>query len=149
MPSIVALSTGRCFEAAGAEADTSRGKVMVAAIQLIGGVGLLTLAMRRLTTFSLWLLSITTSTSASTLIVNLTTATIDGYSVTLAGVVSGPPKSEQVVGGFIHNAFFRRTVRNDDFGAGSGGFRDLYRIQQQSCGLPVSGKCPTQQPNQP
>jgi hypothetical protein len=141
---MAALSTGSCFEAADAEADKLSGNVMATAIQL-RGVGLLTPAMRRLTTFSLWLLSIITSTSASTVIVNLTTATIDGNPVTLAGVVSGPPNSEQVVMGFTHGEFFRHTVPNDDFGAGSGGFRDLYRIQQQSSGLPVSGKCPMQQ----
>ena len=67
---MAALSTDTCLEAADAEADKSRGNVMVTEIELIGGVGLLTPAMRRLTTLSFWLLSIITSTSASTVIVN-------------------------------------------------------------------------------
>ena len=105
---------------------------MVTEIELIRGVGLLTLAMRRLTILSLVLLSMIASTSASNVIINLTTAPIDGNPVTLAGVESGPPSSEPVVGGFIHNGFFRRTVENDDSGSGSGRFRDLYRVDDLS-----------------
>ncbi len=66
----------------------------------------------------------------STTIINLTTSTIDGTPVTDSGFVDGT--NAPVIGGYLHSGFFRRTLASDNFGSGSGGFRDLYRAQDNS-----------------
>lgn len=63
-------------------------------------------------------------------IINLTEDTIDGVPVSDSGFDT--PLGEDVIGGYIDGAFFRRTLDSDDFGSGSGGFRDLYRVQDRS-----------------
>lgn len=63
-------------------------------------------------------------------IINLTEDTIDGLAVSDSGFDT--PLGEDIIGGYIDGTFFRRTATTDDFGSGSGGFRDLYRVQDRS-----------------
>lgn len=84
----------------------------------------------KLVTTCLWLLVVPLAWGQSTTIINLTTDTIDGTPVTDSRYTDG--LGDPVIGGYLHGAFFRRTLDSDNFGSGSGGFRDLYRAQDTS-----------------
>ena len=70
------------------------------------------------------------TTWAQVSVINLTGDVIDGVAVSDSGVDT--PFGEDVIGGFLEGTFFRRSLNSDDFGSGSGGFRDLYRVQDGS-----------------
>jgi hypothetical protein len=69
-------------------------------------------------------------TVAQQTILNLTTTTVAGLDPS-----TYPTGSGAVSGGFVGEAFFRRPVSADDGNAGSGIFRDLYRLSDSSVSL--------------